>query len=321
MDNENNIKSDEMTLPFVDENMDKQSDIADIEDPDNKKIREEEEEDKERKKKLSFYFNKIENYFKEKEQFIKSYKHIPVEDIFKNAPKYYSLIDVMERLNVFLTKNKDWLKFFIKNLNIKFDFDSYQRWKASKKFENFKYSITQVPSKWIHIIQDFLIEILEYLQILLILEFYINEEDYKAFLKANPKLFFKLKANFIKPSTPSDNLDLIFETIDFLLNINMANNFPVNHVVDIVLCIRVYKKIDSLKIFDLLKSKYFYIKFRLEYLKNVSYFKGSEIMYKDNIINVAGNFLKAVDDLVFNYNEYKKRLIEKHQTFLRTNKM
>ncbi len=325
MENDEKFESDEMNLPLMDDSFeDVQEDAGEFEQAAEESIEDKKTEpmdDEERKKKLGFYFQKIDNYLKEKEQYIKTYKHIPVEEIFRNAPKYYGMIDLIEKFNVFLTKNRDWLKSFVKNINVKFDFDSYNRWKSTKKFENFKFTSTQVPSKWIHIIQEYLIEILEYIQILLVLEFFINEADYREFLRANPKLFFKLKANFIKPSTPSDKLELVFETIDLLLNINMANNFPVNHAVDIVLCIRIYRKIDNLKIMSLLKSKAFYVKYRLEYLKNVNYFKGSEIIYKENIIKVCDDFLKAVDDLAFNYNEYKKRLIEKQQNFIRRNKL
>jgi len=275
-------------------------------------------EDKERQ--LTYYFKKIEEYFKEKENFILSYKHIPIEEIFKKAPKYYSVISLIEKINIFLSKDKQWLKHFTEKNSLKFDNDDYERWKAGKKFSNFHYTDTQSPSKWVHVLQDFLIELLEYLQILLVMEFYINDKDYKEFLQGNPKIFFKIKANFKKPSPPSEDLDKIFEAIDFLLNINIANNFPTNHVVDTALCIKVYKKIDKMQIIDLLKRKEFYIKFRLLYLKMTNSFNKIEMPFKDNIIKVGDDFLKTVSDFFYSHNEYKTRLIQKQQHFLKYNK-
>ena len=122
------------------------------------------------------------------------YKHIPLENILAQAPKYYAVISVIEKINVMLSKNNDWLIKFVEKNNIKFDYDSYTIWKSGKQQSGYKYGDTQCPSKWVHVLQDFFIELLEYLQILIVMECYINEEDYKLYLQNNPKIFFKVKA-------------------------------------------------------------------------------------------------------------------------------
>ncbi len=293
--------SDKNTTKNVDENI-KQNSGAD-----------------DRQKKLAYYFKKIENYFSEKESYILTYKHIPFEEILKTAPKHYGVISLIERINILIGKDKNWLKHFIEKMNIKFDFVTYERWKSGKLESTYKFSETQSPSRWVHILQEYFIELLEFIQVLLVMEFYINEDDYKAFLKANPKIFFKLKANFIKPSLPSEDLEKIFEIIDMLLNVNISNNFPINPVIDTTLCIKIYRKIDDSKIFDLFKRKEFYIRYHLIYLKNTINYKGMEIIFSENVIKIGENFLKKIQDLKFLYKEYKTLLIEKHHHFIRKN--
>ena len=110
---------------------------------------------------------------------IYEYKHISLEEILENAPNYYPLVRIIERLNIFITKNKDWLKQFTIKHNIAFDWKEYTRWKAGKNFIRFKYSDTKAPAKWIHALQDYFIDLLESLQILLIVQFFIDNDDYK----------------------------------------------------------------------------------------------------------------------------------------------
>ena len=257
-------------------------------------------------------YKKIDNYFKAKEDYIQKYKHISIENILDNAPKYYAFISFIERINTFLSKDDLWLKHFIEKNKINFDYYSYERWKINKKINIHSYSNTQAPSKWIHVLQDYFIELLESLQVLLVLQYYIRDEDYKNFLKASPELYFKLRANFTKPSIPSENIEKFFEIIDYLLDINIQHDFLTKLVIDASLCMQVYRYIDKSRIFDLLKQKEFYIKYRLIFLKKTRFTSRVKLPYEEDIINVADKFLEKVMDLRYTYKEFKSRLIEKY---------
>jgi len=271
--------------------------------------------DFEQTKEEKFYssFNKIDSYFKTKEEYIKKYKHISFEEVIKNAPKYYAFINFVEKINILLSKNKKWLKNFIEKNHMKFDFELYERWKASRKFDekNYGYSNTECPSKWIYVLQDFFIDILDALQVLLVMEFYIKEEDFKKFLRDSPKIFFKMKANYLKSSPPSENIEKLFDIIDYLLDLNRENDFLMNPVIATTLCFKAYRRIDNSKIFELLKQKEFFIKYRLEYLKRSANFNRQKLPYENDVINIGEKFSNYYSDLFFTYNEYKKRLIEK----------
>jgi hypothetical protein len=267
----------------------------------------------EKEQKLDYYFKKIENFFKIKEDIILKYKQIPLDKILENAPKYYLLIQLIEKINVFLSKDKNWLIHFVELNKIKFDIEAFTHWKSSKEFAKTNYSDTQAPSKWIHFIQDYLLDMLESLQILMIIEFYLDEDDYKKFLRKNHNLFFKLKANFIPPSPPTEDIEKIFEIINYLLDINMKYDLTANLMVNAAICIQVYRTIDNSKLFELLKKKAFYLKFRLEYLKNTSTLDRKKLPFEIDLIKVAETFLKKTPELITNYNEYKKRLIEKKE--------
>ena len=257
-------------------------------------------------------YKKIDHFFKAKEEYIEKYKLIPIEDILSNAPKYYALVTLIERINTFISKDDQWLKHFIDRNRINFDYDSYERWKINKKFNTQTYSNTQAPSKWIHVLQDYFIELLELIQILLVLQYYIKDEEYKNYLKASPELYFKLRANFIKPSLPSENIEKFFEVIDYLLNINIQHDFLSKLVIDASLCMQVYRYIDKSKIFELIKQKEFYTKYRLDFLKKTRFTSRVKLPYEEDIINVAEKFLEKVMDLRFTYKEFKSRLIEKY---------
>lgn len=269
--------------------------------------------DKEKQKELHFYFKKIENYFEDKKKVILQYKHIPLEEILKNAPKYYMLISLIEKVNIFLSKDNEWLKHFVIGNKIKFDYDSYERWKKGKAYRQSGYSNTQAPSKWIHVLQEYFLDLLEAIQILLMMEFYIKDEEYKKFLKNNPEIYYKIRANYIRSSVPSENIEKIFEIIDFLLNTSIEHNFLNTLVVNSTLCMKVYRKIDKSEIFNLLKQKEFYIKYHLEYLKRTSFLNRPKIPYEEDVIKVAEDFLKTLSDLRLTYKEYKNRIILKHE--------
>jgi hypothetical protein len=273
------------------------------------------EEDKQ--KQFNIYFQEIEDYFKKKERFIIEYRHIPLEEILENAPKYYLLISVIERINVFLSKKKDWLLDFVKRNNIKFDHKAYEKWKGGREFRKFRYTDTRAPSKWVHVLQDNLIQILEYLQILLIMEFNIDPEDYKKFLDENKKIKFKLHLNYKRTCPPSENIADIFQLIDYLLQVSVQEDFTKKFVIDTALCMKIYREIDTVGIMDLLKQKQFYIKYRLEYLRGRPAAKRAALPYESEVIRIAEDFNKAVSELIYTYNEYKTRLLNKYESAMR----
>lgn len=266
---------------------------------------------------LDYYFDLIEDYFKKKEEFIRTYKHVSLEEILKDAPKYYSLIRIIETINSFISKDKNWLQHFIEKNNIKFDWRQYERWKASITYNETKYDETLSPSKWIHVLQDFFIELLKDIQILLVMEFYIDEESYKKFIRKDSYLYFKIIANYKIASRPSEDITLFFKLIDYLLKLNIEYDFATNLVVDTALCIKVYRNIDNSKIFELLKRKEFYIKYRLEYLKKCPLTERTSIPYEQDVIKMAEKFLTTLADLRFTYNSYKNSLIEKKDSFMK----
>lgn len=276
-------------------------------------MKNENEKNKETDDKLNFYFQEIEKYFKQKEKILLAYKHVPLEEILEDAPRHYTLIRLIERFNIFLSKNKSWLKQFIDKRNINFDWLAYERWKSGKHFVKYRYTDTRAPSKWVHILQDYFIDLLEYLQILLIMEFCIDEADYKEFLNKNPKIKYRIQANYVISSLPSENIEKIFDIINFLLKVNIEHNFTINFIIDTSVCMNVYRKIDSSGIFDLLKRKEFYIKNRLEYLKKTHIIDRANLPYENDVIKVAENFLEALKEFRFTYSGYKGRLIDKYE--------
>lgn len=266
-----------------------------------------------RKKQLNFYFNKINLFFEDKRNILYKYKNFSLEDIMTNAPKYYSLIRMVEKVNTFVTKDSDWLKNFVRKNKINFDWESYTVWKAGKKYDTSKYTNTQAPSKWIYLIQDYFIDLLESLQILLTMEFYTDDDDFKTFLRKNPKVDYRMKANYMVGSKPSEDLDKIFEILDMLFKVDFEHDFKTHLIVDTRLCVQIYKKIDDSKVFDLLKKKEFYIKYRLEFLLTTIPPDRMDMPYEQDIIKIAQDFLNTIQEFRLAYREYKSRLIEKTQ--------
>jgi hypothetical protein len=266
----------------------------------------------EKRNKLSSNFKDIESYFYKKNDYFEKYKLVPIEEIINNSPKYYGLIRIIEQINIFLSKDKDWLRKFVVKNNMEFDWVRYEKWKSGKDLPNMTYDDTLCPSKWVHIIQDKFIEILESLQILLYMEFYINEENFKKFLRQNPGIDYKYKANFMKHSFPSENIDKIYEIIDYLLNVNIENSFITKSVIDTTLCMQVYRHIDGTKIFDIIRAKEFYVRFHLEYLRRMPQSSRMVIPLENEILKIADEFVEIVKDLLYTYNEYKGRLIFKY---------
>ncbi|MCG8571578.1 MAG: hypothetical protein MJB14_15690 [Spirochaetes bacterium] len=257
-------------------------------------------------------FDKIESFFFKKKEVYESLKHIPIEEILSNAPNYYPIIRIIEQINSFLARDSAWLQKFVKKNNINFDWDEYKRWKASKDFKQYRYDDTRSPSKWVNIIQDYLIELLKALQILLYLECYISNDDFKSFLKKSPQVDLKRRKNYMKESRPSEDLHIIFEVVDYLLEMNMVHDFSANPVIDTSECMRIYKKLEKNKIFKLLKQKNFYIKYRMEYLRMMPLSDRKTIPHEEDLLNVCEEFGKLYYDISEYYHDYLGKLMYKY---------
>jgi hypothetical protein len=264
-----------------------------------------------RKKDLKRFYNMIEDYFLKKQNKFETFKHIPIEEIIRNAPKYYSLVRLLEQLNMFLSGDKNWLKNFVTKNGINFDWQRYEQWKSGQDYYKHNYGDTQCPSKWINLIQDKLIELLKCNQILLYIEYYVEDDSFNKFLKKNPSIDYKIKANYVKKSLPSENLDVLIKVIDYLLQINIQYDFITNLLIDTTVCMNAYRYIDDSGLFDVLRRKEFFIRYRLEYLLKTPQNQRIALPNEEDITLAAAQFVELYKDIVFSYNEYKARLIEK----------
>jgi len=266
-----------------------------------------------KKKGMIKQYQKIEKYFISKKEYIEDSKHIPIEEIIRDAPKYYGILRFIEKLNIFLSNDKNWLKNFVIKNKIDFDWANYQKWKTGKDFNKLKYDATACPSLWVHSIQDKFIEIVKSLQILIYFEFFIDEDDFKTFLKVNPAIDYRVKANYLIPSYPADKIEILFNVIDQILSLNMENDFKSQAIVDTVVCLQAYRFVDESELFELLKKKEFYIKYHLEYLLKTPANKRLILPHEEDIIGVANEFITMLRDLFSTYSEYKSRLMTKYQ--------
>ncbi|HBD94384.1 MAG: hypothetical protein A2015_00490 [Spirochaetes bacterium GWF1_31_7] len=271
-----------------------------------------EEQLNEIRKKIKYFYNKIECFFENKKELLDNYKQISIDEILLHSPKHYPMIQMIEQIYSFVTKDKLWLKHFLENRNTNFDWNTYLLWKSGKEYYKRKYDHTQCPSKWITEIHEQMIKILQSLQLLLYMEFYTLEDDFKAFLKKNSVVDYRMRANFVVKSYPSENLDKIFEVIDFLLKISIDSAIHTNYIIDTIKCMEVYRFIDASEIFTLLKKKEFYVRYRLEFLKLTPQNMRLIIPQEDDILSVGEEFLMTYQGLLFSYNEYKKKLIDKY---------
>jgi len=266
-----------------------------------------------RDQKFKSDYEAIECFFSRKKDILSNFNAIPAEDIIANSPKYYPIIRVIEQINSFVNKDSNWLKNFICKNKLSFDWDQYEKWKSGVEFFKISYDDTYSPSKWISAVFDKFIELLKELQLLLYVERYVDEEDFKIFLKKHPDISYKIRANYMIKSAPSENIELLFKVIDFLLKITFENNVLSKYMIDTKVCMNAYRFIDESGVFELLKRKEFYLKFRLQYLKLVSEDNRAKIPCESDIISVCESFLDNYQDLIYCYNEYKERLLEKYK--------
>ena len=217
---------------------------------------------------LLHYHSVIEKYFISKQRMIEEYRNIPLEEIIKNAPKYYSFIHFIESVHNFFFANKNWLKSTILKLGFTFDFKQYERWKASIKNFQDTYTISACPSLWIFVFQDYWISLLSGIQRLLPLEFLITDDLFRDFLKQNPAV--KLKYMSQKKIQLTNNLDIIMQMLDLLLQLNLKYNFTINKTIDINVCLEFYRNLEKTKIISEFAHKSNWIKSRVWYLDRKS---------------------------------------------------
>ncbi len=266
-----------------------------------------------RDQKLKSDYDAIEYFFSRKKDILSNFNAIPAEDIIANSPKYYSIIRVIEQINSFVNKDSNWLKNFITKNKIPFDWELYEKWKSGVDFFKISYDDTYSPSKWISASLDKFIELLKELQLLLYVERYVDEEDFKVFLKKHPDISYKIRANYIIKSAPSENIELLFKVIDFLLKTTFENDVLSKYMIDTKICMNAYRFIDESGVFELLKRKEFYLKYRLQYLKLVTENSRIKIPCESDIVSIGESFLENYQDLIYCYNEYKERLLEKYK--------
>lgn len=264
-------------------------------------------------KELKHYYQKIEVFFLEANEKMLSCRQLSMEDILAHAPKYYVIIRFLERFYSRVTNNRDWLKEHIDKHKIHFDWQRYKLWISGKHRRTRRYDDTQCPSKWITELNEQLLDILKMLQLLLYMEAYTPDEDFRLFLRENAVIDYKYKANYLQKSLPSQDLDAFFKAIDGLMQICIDTQVSTNYTIDTVACMKAYRMIDDLNLLQILKQKEFYVTYRLDFLRLVDIKKRYVLPYEEDIIHVGEEFIKASKVFSFTFNEYKKLLMEKHE--------
>lgn len=270
------------------------------------------DKDIEIKKNIKINYNKIEKFFIAKHELLNDLKFISIDQIVSDAPSFYGIIRLLEQINSFVSKDSTWLRNFIENKSYDFNWDKYKLWKSGKTFYRKKYDDTQCPSVWVQGLQDRFIEILKMFQILFYVEFYIKRDDFQKFLHKFPTVDYKYKANYIKPITPSEKLDVFLKTITYLFDLNIKNKFYSSYIIDTKVCMQAYRYIDEMNIFDILKRIDFFLRYRLEYLKKMPTEEKISLPLENDIIEVCEDFTLEYKELFFSYTEYKKKLIVKY---------
>ncbi len=267
--------------------------------------------DLKKKEKFLSDFHRIERYFQAKIDLLEIYKNLTLEEILRDAPRHYPWIRVLEQFNSFIFNKKNWLEDFVRANKINFDMASYKRWKSGLTYYKETYDNTKAPSKWIQVIQDYLLEILKSLQILLLYELHINEDEFKLFLRKNPTIDYELKANYKIKSLPSEDIDKIFRILDKLLDMNVKYEFNTSLVCDTFVCMQAYREVENSGVFELLAKKEQYIKFRTKYLKTTRE-QRDLIQHENDLYIAAEEFSKNCIELKTTFNEYRSRLIDKY---------
>ena len=262
---------------------------------------------------LKYNFKKVETFFIEINEKMQSCQQLSMENILSHAPKYYVIIRFLEKFYIKVTNNQDWLKNYIDRRGINFDWQRYKLWISGKNRQTRRYDDTQCPSKWITELNEQLLDLLKMLQLLLYMEAYTPDEDFRLFLRENAAIDYKYKANYLQKSLPSQDLDAFFNAIDCLIKTCIDTEITTTYDIDTVVCMKAYRFIDDLNLLQILKQKEFYVTYRLEFLRLVDLNKRYVIPQEEDIIHVGEEFIKASRGFAFTFNEYKKLLIQKHE--------
>lgn len=265
----------------------------------------------EKNEQIKDVYHMIEVFFMKKTREFEINENFSVDSVLADAPSYYSLIHFFERFYAAITKNENWLENYISRKNINFNWKKYKTWVAGKLNAKRSYNDTLCPSSWITELINMFTEILKMLQDLLVMEVYLPDDDFKAFLRKNPVIEYKYKANYLQKSPPSQDIEVFFKVIDTLSKVyreaEQSNFFDI----DTAECIKAYRFIDESNIMNILKQKDFYVTFHLEMMQKMPKTERYVIPDEDSIMVTAEKFHDMYKTLFFAFNDYKKLLIEK----------
>ena len=266
---------------------------------------------KEKNQEIKEIYHMVEVFFMKKTREFEVNENASVDSILADAPSYYSIVHFLERFYIAITKDKDWLENYISRKKINFNWKKYKAWVTEKKNVKRRYDDTLCPSAWVTELINMFTETLKMLQELLCMEVYLPDEDFKAFLRKNPAIEYKYKANFIQKSPPSQDIDVFFKVIDYLSRVcreaNPSNSFDI----DTLECIKAYRFIDESDIMNILKQKDFYVTYHLEMMKKMPKAERYVMPEEEETITVAEKFCDMYKNLFFTFNDYKRVLIEK----------
>ncbi|MCH5149744.1 MAG: hypothetical protein J1G30_03670 [Spirochaetales bacterium] len=266
---------------------------------------------KEKNEQIKDIYHIIEVFFMKKAHEFEVNEQFSVDSVLADAPSYYSLIHFFECFYAAITKNENWLENYINKKKINFNWKKYKAWVAGKQNAKRSYNDTLCPSSWITELINMFAEMLKMLQDLLVMEVYLPDEDFKTFLRKNPVIEYKYKANLLQKSPPSQDIDVFFRVINALSKAyreaDQSNYFDI----DTAECIKAYRFIDESDIMNILKQKDFYVTFHLEMMQKMPKAERYVMPDEDGTMATAEKFHNTYKNLFFAFNEYKKLLTEK----------
>lgn len=266
---------------------------------------------KEKNEEIKDVYHTIEVFFMKKTREFEISENASVDSVLADAPSYYSIVHFLERFYVAITKNENWLENYINRKKINFNWKKYKAWVAGKESAKRKYSDTLCPSHWITELINMFTELLKMLQELLWMEVYLPDDDFKAFLRKNPAIEYKYKANFLQKSPPSQDIEVFFNVIDKLSKVYREANPSNSFDIDTAECIKAYRFIDESDIMNILKQKDFYVTYHLEMMQKMPKAERYVMPDEEGTMAAAENFHNMYKTLFFAFNDYKKLLIEK----------
>ena len=266
---------------------------------------------KEKNEEIKDVYHLIEVFFMKKTREFEINENASVDSILADAPSYYSIVLFLERFYVAITKDEDWLENYINRKKINFNWKKYKAWTNEKKNVKRRYDETLCPSTWITELINMLTELLKMLQELLIMEVYLPDNDFKAFLRKNPVIEYKYKANFLQKSPPSQDLDVFFKVIDYLSRIYREANPSNAFDIDTTECIKAYRFIEESEIMKILKQKDFYVTYHLEMMRKMPTAERYVMPDEEGVMMIAEKFCEQYKKFFFAFADYKGILVEK----------